>query len=253
MLAPGKEGYQNRLQLYKALKADGAIDSPTYEEFGKRLGLHAVNNTPAPAHPQPQKPTAAPAQAATPAPNSAPATPQQKDKPLTPTQRQAMIDQVQQMQQQTQAMIADNNERMKNMKQYGFGLGFGQTKKGGVKYNPRTKKFEQTYITPTGNRYSSKALADAESFRYRKAASEPLGLNMNDQQVNDAQKPASAAVAALWKEAEAKYAADRNKMRRTCTAAIRGFMEGVRCTLSMLPPTHTRMRCRALRALTCRR
>ena len=211
MLAPGKEGYQNRLQLYKALKADGAIDSPTYEEFGKRLGLHAVNNTPAPAHPQPHKPTAAPAQAATPAPNSAPATPQQKDKPLTPAQRQAMIDQVQQMQQQTQAMIADNNERMKNMKQYGFGLGFGQTKKGGVKYNPRTKKFEQTYITPTGNRYSSKALADAESFRYRKAASEPLGLNMNDQQVNDAQKPASAAVAALWKEAEAKYAADRNK------------------------------------------
>lgn len=211
MLAPGKEGYQNRLQLYKALKADGAIDSPTYEEFGKRLGLHAVNNTPAPAHPQPQRPTAAPAQAATPAPNSAPATPQQKDKPLTPAQRQAMIGQVQQMQQQTQAMIADNNERMKNMKQYGFGLGFGQTKKGGVKYNPRTKKFEQTYITPTGNRYSSKALADAESFRYRKAASEPLGLNMNDQQVNDAQKPASAAVAALWKEAEAKYAADRNK------------------------------------------
>lgn len=211
MLAPGKEGYQNRLQLYKALKADGAIDSPTYEEFAKRLGLHAVNNTSTPTKPLPQKPTAASAQAATPAPSTAPTTSQQKDKPLTPAQRQAMIDQVQQMQQQTQAMIADNNERMKNMKQYGFGLGFGQTKKGGVKYNPRTKKFEQTYITPTGNRYSSKALADAESFRYRKAASEPLGLNMNDQQVNDAQKPASAAVAALWKEAEAKYAADRNK------------------------------------------
>lgn len=211
MLAPGKEGYQNRLQLYNALKADGAIDSPTYEEFGKRLGLHAVNNTSTPTKPLPQKPTAASAQAATPAPSTAPTTSQQKDKPLTPAQRQAMIDQVQQMQQQTQAMIADNNERMKNMKQYGFGLGFGQTKKGGVKYNPRTKKFEQTYITPTGNRYSSKALADAESFRYRKAASELLGLNMNDQQVNDAQKPASAAVAALWKEAEANYAADRNK------------------------------------------
>lgn len=211
MLAPGKEGYQNRLQLYNALKADGAIDSPTYEEFSKRLGLHAVNNTSTPTKPLPQKPTAASAQAATPAPSTAPTTSQQKDKPLTPAQRQAMIDQVQQMQQQTQAMIADNNERMKNMKQYGFGLGFGQTKKGGVKYNPRTKKFEQTYITPTGNRYSSKALADAESFRYRKAASEPLGLNMNDKQVNDAQKPASAAVAALWKEAEAKYAADRNK------------------------------------------
>lgn len=211
MLAPGKEGYQNRLQLYKALKADGAIDSPTYEEFGKRLGLHAVNNTPAPAHPQPQKPTAAPAQAATPAPNSAPATPQQKDKPLTPAQRQAMIDQVQQMQQQTQAMIADTNERMKNMKEYGVGLGFGQTKKSGYKVNPRTGKLEQTYITPTGNRYNNKALADAESFHYRQEASKPLGLNMNDQQVDAAQKPANAAVAALWKEAEAKYAADRNK------------------------------------------
>ena len=211
MLAPGKEGYQNRLQLYKALKADGAIDSPTYEEFSKRLGLHAVNNTPVPAHPQPQKPTAAPAQAATPAPNSAPATPQQKDKPLTPAQRQAMIYQVQQMQQQTQAMIADTNERMNNMKEYGVGLGFGQTKKSGYKVNPRTGKLEQTYITPTGNRYNNKALADAESFHYRQEASKPLGLNMNDQQVNDAQKPASAAVAALWKEAEAKYAADRNK------------------------------------------
>ena len=211
MLAPGKEGYQNRLQLYKALKADGAIDSPTYEEFGKRLGLHAVNNTSTPTKPLPQKPTAASAQAATPAPSTAPTTSQQKDKPLTPAQRQAMIDQVQQMQQQTQAMIADNNERMKNMKQYGFGLGFGQTKKGGIKYNPRTKKFEQTYITPTGNRYSSKALADMESTRFRQETSKPLGLNMNDQQVDAAQKPASAAVAALWKEAEAKYAADRNK------------------------------------------
>lgn len=212
---------------FKSSLANGE-DRKWYYEKAKGMGLnmgsmadfesmYAPKQAAAP-KPQQQKPQAAP-QATAPAasqqqkpasaPSAAPA--QQKDKPLTPAQRQAMIDQVQQMQQQTQAMIADNNERMKNMKQYGFGLGFGQTKKGGVKYNPRTKKFEQTYITPTGNRYSSKALADAESFRYRKAASEPLGLNMNDQQVNDAQKPANAAVAALWKDAEAKYAADRNK------------------------------------------
>lgn len=171
--------------------------------------------------PQKQKPaaptrptnvtTSTPTQGTTPASSTTPVKQEKKDQPLTPAQRQAMIAQVQQMQQQTQAMIADNNERMKNMKQYGFGLGFGQTKKGGYKYNPRTKKLEQTYLTPTGNRYSSKALADAESFRYRKAASEPLGLNMNDQQIDAEQKPANAAVAALWKEAEAKYAADRNK------------------------------------------
>ena len=167
------------------------------------------------AAPAPKKETPSSGQqkpAVTPAASSAPAKQQpKKDKPLTPAQRQAMIDQVQQMQQQTQAMIADTNERMKNMKEYGVGLGFDQTKKSGYKVNPRTGKLEQTYITPTGNRYNNKALADAESFHYRQEASKPLGLNMNDQQVDAAQKPANAAVAALWKEAEAKYAADRNK------------------------------------------
>lgn len=182
---------------FKSSLANGE-DRKWYYEKAKGMGLnmgsmadfesmYAPKQAAAP-KPQQQKPQAATPQATAPAasqqqkpasaPSAAPA--QQKDKPLTPAQRQAMIDQVQQMQQQTQAMIADNNERMKNMKQYGFGLGFGQTKKGGVKYNPRTKKFEQTYITPTGNRYSSKALADAESFRYRKAASEPLGLNIRE-------------------------------------------------------------------------
>lgn len=167
------------------------------------------------AAPAPKKETPSSGQqkpAVTPAASSAPAKQQpKKDQPLTPAQRQAMIDQVQQMQQQTQAMIADTNERMKNMKEYGVGLGFGQTKKSGYKVNPRTGKLEQTYITPTGNRYNNKALADAESFHYRQEASKPLGLNMNDRQVDAAQKPANAAVAALWKEAEAKYAADRNK------------------------------------------
>ena len=167
------------------------------------------------AAPAPKKGTPSSGQqkpAVTPAASSAPVKQQpKKDQPLTPAQRQAMIDQVQQMQQQTQAMIADTNERMKNMKEYGVGLGFGQTKKSGYKVNPRTGKLEQTYITPTGNRYNNKALADAESFHYRQEASKPLGLNMNDQQVDAAQKPANAAVAALWKEAEAKYAADRNK------------------------------------------
>ena len=167
------------------------------------------------AAPAPKKGTPSSGQqkpAVTPAASSAPAKQQpKKDQPLTPAQRQAMIDQVQQMQQQTQAMIADTNERMNNMKEYGVGLGFGQTKKSGYKANPRTGKLEQTYITPTGNRYNNKALADAESFHYRQEASKPLGLNMNDQQVDAAQKPANAAVAALWKEAEAKNAADRNK------------------------------------------
>ncbi len=214
---------------FKSSLANGE-DRKWYYEKAKGMGLnmgsmadfesmYAPKQAPAP-KPQAQKPQAATPQTTAPAasqqqqkpanaPSAAPA--QQKDKPLTPAQRQAMIDQVQQMQQQTQAMIADTHERMKNMQQYGFGLNHGQTKEGGTRYNPRTKKFEKTYLTPTGNRYSSKALADAESFHYRQEASKPLGINMNQQQVDAAQKPANAAVAALWKEAEAKYAADRNK------------------------------------------
>ena len=197
---------EDRKWYYEKAKGMG-LDMGSMDDFES---MYAPKAAPAPKKETPSSGQQKPA--VTPAASSAPAKQQpKKDQPLTPAQRQAMIDQVQQMQQQTQAMIADTNERMKNMKEYGVGLGFGQTKKSGYKVNPRTGKLEQTYITPTGNRYNNKALADAESFHYRQEASKPLGLNMNDQQVDAAQKPANAAVAALWKEAEAKYAADRNK------------------------------------------
>lgn len=197
---------EDRKWYYEKAKGMG-LDMGSMDDFES---MYAPKAAPAPKKGTPSSGQQKPA--VTPAASSAPAKQQpKKDQPLTPAQRQAMIDQVQQMQQQTQAMIADTNERMNNMKEYGVGLGFGQTKKSGYKVNPRTGKLEQTYITPTGNRYNNKALADAESFHYRQEASKPLGLNMNDQQVDAAQKPANAAVAALWKEAEAKYAADRNK------------------------------------------
>jgi N12 class adenine-specific DNA methylase len=197
---------EDRKWYYEKAKGMG-LDMGSMDDFES---MYAPKAAPAPKKGTPSSGQQKPA--VTLAASSAPAKQQpKKDQPLTPAQRQAMIDQVQQMQQQTQAMIADTNERMNNMKEYGVGLGFGQTKKSGYKVNPRTGKLEQTYITPTGNRYNNKALADAESFHYRQEASKPLGLNMNDQQVDAAQKPANAAVAALWKEAEAKYAADRNK------------------------------------------
>lgn len=197
---------EDRKWYYEKAKGMG-LDMGSMDDFES---MYAPKAAPAPKRETPSSGQRKPA--VTPAASSVPAKQQpKKDQPLTPAQRQAMIDQVQQMQQQTQAMIADTNERMKNMKEYGVGLGFGQTKKSGYKVNPRTGKLEQTYITPTGNRYNNKALADAESFHYRQEASKPLGLNMNDQQVDATQKPANAAVAALWKEAEAKYAADRNK------------------------------------------
>lgn len=45
MLAPGDEGYQARHDLWDALKEDGIIESPTYEEFVKRLGLTEADTT----------------------------------------------------------------------------------------------------------------------------------------------------------------------------------------------------------------
>lgn len=66
------------------------------------------------------------------------------------------------------------NERMDNMMEYGINLG-QQTKKSKMQYNPSKRKFEQTYITPAGNRCTSKAIADAESFRYRQAADMSVG------------------------------------------------------------------------------
>lgn len=42
MLAPGKEGYRNRLGFYQAMKQDGANIGDTYEDFGRALGLHTV-------------------------------------------------------------------------------------------------------------------------------------------------------------------------------------------------------------------
>lgn len=106
MLAPGKEGYQNRLQLYNALKADGAIESPTYEEFGKRLGLHAVNTAPAP-KPQQQKPQATAPQATAPA--------QQKPYVMSEQDKIRLQIQMGQMKQQVQQGIANTNAKIGRM------------------------------------------------------------------------------------------------------------------------------------------
>lgn len=69
------------------------------------------------------------------------------------------------------------NERTEDMEAYRkkAGLGFGQTVEGGMRLNPQSGKMEQTYLTPAGNRYGSKALADLESFKYRQAADMSVG------------------------------------------------------------------------------
>ena len=65
MLAPGEQGYKNRVAIYNTLKADEYVNSATYEDFSKALGLTGS-----------PKPATAPAQQTTAQPSSASASAQ---------------------------------------------------------------------------------------------------------------------------------------------------------------------------------
>jgi len=116
---------------------------------------------------QPEQPAAAP-----PAPEvEEPATPT-GETPLTEQDKIRFSAGIEQMKRRTRQSMDDFNERMATMREYheNAPLGGGQTVEGRMMFNPQSGKVEKTYITPLGNRYTSKWLADMESFRYRQAA-----------------------------------------------------------------------------------
>ncbi len=79
---------------------------------------------------------------------------------------------VEEMDRDTQRTMDALNSRMETMREYrdSSKLGFGNTTDGKPRFNPGSGKVEKTYITPLGNRYASKVLADMESYRYRQAS-----------------------------------------------------------------------------------
>ena len=96
--------------------------------------------------------------------------PQEQWKP-TKQQKRAMSMQLQQLQQQGDALFEQSRERIQNMSDYyrsNHSLGF-QTVEGKPVFNPETGKMEKTYLTPSGNRTTSKAVADMETMNYRRA------------------------------------------------------------------------------------
>ena len=96
--------------------------------------------------------------------------PQERWKP-TKQQKMAMSFQLQQLQQQSDAFFEQSRERIQNMSDYyrsNRSLGF-QTVEGKPVFNPETGKMEKTYLTPSGNRTTSKAVADMETMDYRRA------------------------------------------------------------------------------------
>ena len=120
----------------------------------------------------------------------------------------AAVEQLQRSAASTMTHVAGNQERLRNMGEYGFKGNLGNAKKSSLQYNPASGKIEQTYITPLGSRYSNKALADAEIRDMRHKASEPLPVQMQDKETDDEQRPAHEAVKALWDEAERLHEAD---------------------------------------------
>lgn len=116
---------------------------------------------------QPEQPAAAPTVPEV----EEPATPT-GETPLTEQDRIRFSAGIEQMKRRTRQSMDDFNERMATMREYheNAPLGGGQTAEGRMMFNPQSGKVEKTYITPLGNRYTSKGLADMESFRYRQAA-----------------------------------------------------------------------------------
>lgn len=96
------------------------------------------------------------------------------------------------------------NERIDNMQEYGINPGL-QTKEGKMIFNPESGKLEKTFLTPAGNRYYSKSLADMESFQYRQAADMSIGgqlrkANLRLQELKAKQEERASEVHKKWAE-----------------------------------------------------
>ena len=96
-----------------------------------------------------------------------------EDKPWQPTEREkiAMSMQLHQMQAQTDAMFDETRERMENVSEYyrnNRSLGI-HTVEGKPVLNPKTGKMEKTYLTPMGDRTTSKVAADMSTFNFRQS------------------------------------------------------------------------------------
>lgn len=139
-----------RKAAYDALVKEGYEMEP-FEEFENNIGFGKIQ---------------------TPAPEPA----VQTEQAWQPTEQEKaeMIASTNRMMQNVETQIQDANKRVDNIQEYGLNPGL-QTKEGKMQFNPENGKLEKTYITPLGNKTTSKPLADIESFRYRQAVDMSIG------------------------------------------------------------------------------
>ena len=139
-----------RKAAYDALVKDGYEMEP-FEEFENNIGFGKIQT-----------------------PAQEPAVQTEQEWQPTEQEKAEMIANTNRMMQNVETQIQDANERVNNIQEYGLNPGL-QTKEGKMQFNPENGKLEKTYITPLGNKTTSKPLADIESFRYRQAADMSIG------------------------------------------------------------------------------
>lgn len=153
---------KKRKAAYDALVNDGYEMEP-FGEFENNIGYgspkHSSESAPVPASSRPERPQGR--------------NPTGQEKRAMQHDLSQMAQRSKQMTQRSKQMTDAFHERMNNMREYGMGLGM-EVKEGKKVYNPESGKFEQTYLTPVGNRYNSKALADAEQRQIKDAMEREL-------------------------------------------------------------------------------
>lgn len=149
MLAPGEEGYKNRLALFTALKQDNAVESNTYEEFAANLGLHAVKPA--------KQEDPAEEQGGAAQPNADDYARASKNNALAVARGRDVLHQAENAQEWQKANFGLNVPKIE------LGLGkLGRTVVTAPAFNAKTGKQERTYITQSGNEYTSQASAERE-------------------------------------------------------------------------------------------
>lgn len=149
MLAPGEEGYKNRLALFTALKQDNAVESNTYEEFAANLGLHAVKPA--------KQEDPAEEQGVAAQPNADDYARAAKNNALAVERGRDVLHQAENAQEWQKANFGLNVPKVE------LGLGkSGRTVVTAPAFNAKTGKQERTYITQSGNEYTSQASAERE-------------------------------------------------------------------------------------------
>ena len=149
MLAPGKQGYENRKQFFEDFKSQGLTDLETYEDFAQLMGLHA--GTPERRNKPTYQPTAEEMAGFQSTINSAGRVAANAPQSY---ERKARLMQKRQGLQAPQRVNLGESNNLTPTEQH-FNLETGET--------------EQGYMTSAGNEYGSRAIADMEQREIDKA------------------------------------------------------------------------------------